>query len=93
MSLLKFCNVPIAKRGMNRTLYTLRSFYITKRLEDDVSIHALSRNVGTDIDMIEKYYSNIITSAVSKQLTKTTKNISQQQPSQPYFWTTDKNLK
>jgi len=43
--------------------------------------------------MIEKYYSNIITSAVSKQLTKTTKNISQQQPSQPYFWTTDKKLK
>ena len=93
MSLLKFCNVPIAKRGMNRTLYSLRSFYITKRLEDDVSIHALSRNVGTGIDMIEKYYSNIITSAVSKQLTKTTKNISQQQPSQPYFWTTDKKLK
>lgn len=87
-SILKYCNIPIKKGGMNRSLYSLRSFYITKRLEEDVSIHLLSRNVGSGVDMIEKYYSHIITSSLSKQLTKTTQNITQQKPTQPYFWIT-----
>ena len=75
MSLMKFCNIPLEKDGINRTLYSLRHFYITMRLSQDVSIHLLSKNVGSSIDMLERFYSHIITSDVSEQITKTTRTI------------------
>ena len=45
------------------------------RLSQDVSIHLLSKNVGSSIDMLERFYSHIITSDVSEQITKTTRTI------------------
>lgn len=75
IGLMKFCNIPLEKDGINRTLYSLRHFYITMRLSQDVSIHLLSKNVGSSIDMLERFYSHIITSDVSEQITKTTRTI------------------
>lgn len=72
-SLLDYCNVPIAKDGMNRTLYSLRHFYGTQRLRGNINPYILAKNMGTSVEMIEKFYGHILTPDIVSSIRKTTK--------------------
>ena len=61
---LKYCGVPIEKNGMNRTIYSLRHFYGTQRLKGDMNPYHLSKQMGTSVEMIEKFYGHILTKDV-----------------------------
>jgi len=43
--------------GKNRTLYSLRHTYATMRI-NEVPVYQLAVNMGTSVDMIERYYSH-----------------------------------
>jgi len=43
-------------RGEKYTLYSLRHFYAVMHLRRGLSVYALCRNMGTSVQMIEKYY-------------------------------------
>ena len=47
-------------KSRNRSLYSLRSYAITKALKRNVPIHIVALNSGTSVRMIEKTYSEII---------------------------------
>jgi integrase len=48
------------KSGLNRTLYSLRHTYATFALVNDgMDIHALAKQMGTSIGMIERHYSHL----------------------------------
>ena len=55
-SLMKFAEVPIVRNGMARTIYSLRHFYATKRLESETSPFLLAKQMGTSVEMLEKFY-------------------------------------
>lgn len=68
--MLAFCNIPIEKNGMNRTIYSLRHFYGTQRLRGDMNPYHLSKQMGTSVEMIEKFYGHIITKDVIDSVRK-----------------------
>lgn len=72
-SLLKFANVTIERNGMSRTIYSLRHLYATNRLYEDVSPFHLARQMGTSVDMIDKFYGQTVNSQAAAQITKTRK--------------------
>lgn len=55
--LLEECNLRIDKDGQNRTIYSLRHTYATMRI-NEVSIYQLAVNMGTGVEMIERFYSH-----------------------------------
>lgn len=55
-SLMKFAEIPIVRNGMSRTIYSLRHFYATKRLESETSPFLLAKQMGTSVEMLEKFY-------------------------------------
>ena len=46
------------------------------RLEEEVSPYLLAQNMGTSLEMLRKFYGQIITERVALELTKTKSNIS-----------------
>ena len=73
-SLLRFCNLTNDSMGRKRTLYSLRHFYATQRLSEEVSPFLLAKQMGTSIEMLERFYGHIVSSLVAKEITKT-KNV------------------
>lgn len=69
-SLLSFCGVTLMKDGMNRSPYSFRHFYATKRLENDTNPYLLAKQMGSSIEMIEKHYGHVISSQVASLITK-----------------------
>lgn len=55
-SLMRFAEIPIVRNGMARTIYSLRHFYATKRLESETSPFLLAKQMGTSVEMLEKFY-------------------------------------
>jgi integrase len=55
-SLMDFANLPIVRNGIARSIYSLRHFYATKRLENEVSPFLLAKQMGTSVEMLEKFY-------------------------------------
>lgn len=43
-------------RGVKRTPYSLRHYYITEQLRRGVDAYILARNVGTSVKMLEEHY-------------------------------------
>jgi integrase len=70
-ALVEFSNVPIEKLGDARTIYSLRHFYATQRLQDNTNPFLLAKQMGTSIEMLENFYGQTIGSEVAEQLTKT----------------------
>lgn len=60
-SLLESANVPVNNGKGNRTIYSLRHFYATMRLSNNVSPFILAKQMGTSVEMLEKYYGQIMT--------------------------------
>jgi integrase len=69
-SLLEFAKIPFDRDGMSRTIYSLRHFYATLRLQHEVNPFLLAKQMGTSVDMLEKFYGQTVTSDVAVQLTK-----------------------
>lgn len=60
-SILNYCNVPIMADGMNRTIYSLRHFYATKRILGKASLLDTAKNMGTSVSMLENHYGHLTT--------------------------------
>jgi integrase len=57
--------------GKKRTLYSLRHFYATQRLQQGVSYEDLRRNMGTGIAQLVKHYDWATTEQRAAEITKT----------------------
>lgn len=73
-SLLKFAGVPIQRNGGSRTLYSLRHFYATLRLSNDTSPFLLAKQMGTSVEMLEKFYGQTVSSELAAQITKASRS-------------------
>ena len=69
-ALLDYADVPEVRDGMSRTIYSLRHFYATQRLSNDASPFLLAKQMGTSVEMLEKFYGQTVTSALAAQITK-----------------------
>jgi hypothetical protein len=79
VSLMNFAGIPLLRNGMTRTIYSLRRFYATKRLEQETSPYLLAKQMGTSVEMLEKFYGQTTVNAatarsVSKGDHKSSKN-------------------
>ena len=70
-SLLKFCGLRKDSSGRTRTLYSLRHFYATMRLSEEVSPYLLAQQMGTSVEMLERFYGHVVTTLIARQVTKT----------------------
>lgn len=73
-SLLSFAKVPIKRNGGSRTIYSLRHFYATMRLGHETSPFLLAKQMGTSVEMLEKFYGQTVSSALAAQITKANRN-------------------
>ena len=69
-SLLDFAGVLSERDGGTRTIYSLRHFYATQRLSHETSPFLLAKQMGTSVEMLEKFYGQTVTSALAAQITK-----------------------
>ena len=51
--------LPCPVTGKERSLYSLRHYYATQRLLENIPIHDLSEQMGTSVLMITKHYSHL----------------------------------
>jgi integrase len=70
-SMLNYCEIPAETDKGSRTIYSLRHFYATMRLIEGVSPFLLSKQMGTSVEMLEKFYGHVITSEVADRISKT----------------------
>ena len=75
-SMLDYCDLTYDTNGNKRSLYSLRHFYATQRLSEEVSPFLLARQMGTSVEMLERFYGHVVTSLVAKEITKTKGKIS-----------------
>ena len=70
-SLLTYCDLVNDEKGQKRTLYSLRHFYATQRLSEEVSPYLLASNMGTSVEMLERHYGQVVNDLVALEITKT----------------------
>jgi hypothetical protein len=58
------------KPGAVQTLYSLRHFYATQRLSHETSPFLLAKQMGTSVEMLEKFYGQTVTSSLAAQVSK-----------------------
>lgn len=72
--LLAECGLLKDKKGENRTLYSLRHTYATKRILDgNVDWELLSMNMGTSTKMLRDHYAHVIPQQKAAELTFSSK--------------------
>ena len=64
------------KNNKKRTLYSLRHFYATQRLSEEVNVFLLAKQMRTSVQMLEKHYGQVVTSLLALQITKSSKKTS-----------------
>jgi len=69
-SLLKLAGAPIERNGGVRTIYSLRHFYAAMRLSHDTSPFLLARQMGSSVEMLEKFYGQTISSQLAANISK-----------------------
>ena len=74
-SMLEYCGVPAETEKGTRTIYSLRHFYATMRLMEGVSPFLLSKQMGTSVEMLEKFYGQVVTSEVAGKISATKSNL------------------
>lgn len=85
-SLMKFAEIPTVRNGMARTIYSLRHFYATKRLESETSPFLLAKQMGTSVEMLEKFYGQTsVNAATAKSVSKGTQRAGTSKDSQYPF--------
>lgn len=55
-------------KGARRSLYSLRHYYATQRLRAGVDIYLLAKNMGTSVQQIEHYYSDVLVEREAKRI-------------------------
>ena len=70
-SLMTYTGMSEDSKGRKRSLYSLRHFYATQRLSEEVSPFLLAKQMGTSVEMLQKHYGQVVTSLVAKEITKT----------------------
>ena len=73
-SLLRYAAIPVERNGGSRTIYSLRHFYATLRLSHDISPFLLAKQMGTSVEMLEKFYGQTVSSELAAQITKSTRS-------------------
>lgn len=69
-SLLRYCGIPLHKDLKSRTPYSFRHYYATDRIRNNVNPYLLAKQMGTSVEMIEKYYGHHIGSEVINHILK-----------------------
>ena len=69
-SLLDYAGIPQERDGMARTIYSLRHFYATQRLSHETSPFLLARQMGTSVEMLEKFYGQTVTSQLAAEISR-----------------------
>lgn len=67
-TILEKSNLSYDHRGVKRTCYCFRHYYITKKLNEGKNIHHIARNVGSSVNMIEKFYSHVTSEDIRRQI-------------------------
>lgn len=57
--LLSVCGLLTDHRGVRRTSYSFRHFYISQQLMAGVDVFILAQNTGTSSDMIHRFYADV----------------------------------
>lgn len=83
-SLLDFAGIPVKRNGGSRTIYSLRHFYATMRLSNDTNPFLLAKQMGTSVEMLEKFYGQTVSSELAAQITKVGRSRSPVNPLQAY---------
>ncbi len=69
-SVIREAGVETDSDGNKYTIYSLRHFYITMRLQSPkVRIYSLAQNCGTSVSMIEQFYSDAVSTDFIDELT------------------------
>lgn len=68
--LMKLLDLYHDNEGQRRTVYSLRHYYATTRLENGADPYLLSKFMGTSLAMIEKTYAHILSRRVAKEVNK-----------------------
>jgi integrase len=63
-ALLQAARLERDYRGVRRTAYSLRHFYISQMLAQNVSVHHIARNTRTSLAMIDKHYAQVNTEQI-----------------------------
>ncbi|MCZ7850681.1 MULTISPECIES: tyrosine-type recombinase/integrase [Agrobacterium] len=66
--LLKVCDLQQDFRGVARTTYSLRHYYISEMIARGVDVYDIARNTRTSIAMIDKHYGQVSTERRKDQL-------------------------
>lgn len=66
--LLKAANLERDYRGVRRTPYSLRHYYISKMLINGTSIYDVALNTRTSLQMIEQHYAHVATEHIKDRL-------------------------
>lgn len=67
-SLLKAAGLERDNRGVKRAVYSLRHYYISMMLAQNVSVHHIARNTRTSIAMIDRHYAQVNTEQIKDYL-------------------------
>jgi integrase len=67
-SLLRAAGLERDNRGVKRTAYSFRHYYISTMLAQNVSVHHIARNTRTSIQMIDRHYAQINTEQIRDYL-------------------------
>ena len=67
---LKNYGLEKSVEGDKRTLYSLRHTYATFRLAHGVDVYKLAKNMGTSVEMIEKFYGHTTNQGNAAELTR-----------------------
>ena len=73
-TLLDQCGLTYDEKGKKRSLYSIRHYYATQRLTREVNPYILSRQMGTSVEMLERFYGQPVTRLLAKQITKSDAN-------------------
>ena len=56
--LLSYCDLLEDENGQNRSLYSIRHMYATKKIRLGIPYEVLAQQMGTSVEMIERHYSH-----------------------------------
>ena len=69
-NLLEFAELTYDQFGRKRTPYSLRHTYASLRLAASVNPYLVATNMGTSVEMLERFYGQVMSSEVADQITK-----------------------
>lgn len=69
-TLIKAAGVETDSMGKKLAIYSLRHYYITHRIQNNVDVYRLAKAAGTSPDMIQRFYDHALTQDMTDELTK-----------------------